>query len=195
MIVEISSPCSYGDHSVSMLWMRDSEEEVSATDGHIGPLEGHAPDDQRVARFHRDDWSNDWREVAFCWVLVWFLRSAQFEQNSLLGDKLKRLAAGIAGFGYGLGITWLCLIVLSHFGWFRAPHKITHGCNELGKCPFPLYNWLILYACIFGPATLALAINVYAWQRWSLKRWARYTGVAMIGCIALYFIATVLLSR
>jgi hypothetical protein len=87
------------------------------------------------------------------------------------------------------------LIVLSNFGWFRDPKKIVHGCYELGKCSFPWYNWLILYVIIFGPATVAAAINACAWRRWTFKRWAYYTGLAMMLCVALYFVGTIILER
>lgn len=108
---------------------------------------------------------------------------------------MKRCVVSLAGIGYGLVITWACLIALSHFDWLRAPNKIAHGCHELGKCPFPWYNWPILYVVVFGPATVAAIINAYAWRRWSLQRWAYYTGSAMILCIALYFVATVVVER
>jgi hypothetical protein len=69
--------------------------------------------------------------------MVRFLQSAQFGANRVLGDQLKRFAVGIAGFVYGLCITWISLLALSHLDWFRDPHKIARGCNELGKCLFP----------------------------------------------------------
>lgn len=108
---------------------------------------------------------------------------------------MKRFAVSLAGFGCGLIFTWACFITLSWLDWFRDPHKIVHGCHELGKCPFPWYNWPILYLAIFGPATMAAAINAYAWQRWPIKRWAYCTGGAIILCATLYLVSTMILER
>jgi hypothetical protein len=108
---------------------------------------------------------------------------------------VKRFVVSLGGIGYGLAITWACLATLSRYDWFRDPHKIAHGCHELGKCAFPWYNWLILYLLIFGPATLAAGVNAYAWQRWPLMRWAYCTGGAMILCVALYFVGAIILER
>jgi hypothetical protein len=108
---------------------------------------------------------------------------------------VKRFTVSLVGFGYGLGITWVCIQLLEHFDWFRDPHKIVHGCHELGKCPFPWYGWPFLYAFIFGPATLAATINAYAWRRWSFNRWACCTAGAMVLCVALYFAVTIYLER
>lgn len=108
---------------------------------------------------------------------------------------MKRFAVSLAGFGYGLVFTWTCFIVLSGLDWFRDPHQIVHGCHESGKCATPWYNWPILYLVIFGPATLATAINAYAWRRWPVARWAYCTGGAMILCAALYFVSSIVLER
>ncbi|MGF6568592.1 hypothetical protein ABH945_000668 [Paraburkholderia sp. GAS333] len=108
---------------------------------------------------------------------------------------MKRFVVGLAGIGYGLVVTWACLVTLSRFDWFRNSHRIMQGCHELGKCALPWYNWPILYVVIFGPATVAAAINLYAWRRWTFKRWGYYTGSAMFLCAALYFVAVIILER
>jgi hypothetical protein len=100
---------------------------------------------------------------------------------------VKRFAVGIGGFLYGLFITWLCLVELSRLDWFRDPHRITHGCTELGHCPFPWYNWPIVFAFILGPATVSAALNTYAWHRWSLKHWTCYAASMTGLVVALYF--------
>ncbi len=100
---------------------------------------------------------------------------------------MKRLAVGVVGFCYGLFITWICLVALSHIDWLRAPQPVAHGCNELGQCPLAWYNWPMLYVFIFGPATLGATLNAYAWRRWSVKRWS-YHALSLTGVIvALYF--------
>lgn len=108
---------------------------------------------------------------------------------------MKRLMVSLAGFGCGMVFTWACFLLLDRFGWFRDPHKIAHGCHELGKCAFSWYNWPILYVLVLGPATLATVINAYAWQRWPIKRWAYCTGAAMILWALLYPISTIILER
>ena len=100
---------------------------------------------------------------------------------------MKRFAVGFVGFCYGLVVTWLCLFALSRLEWIHDPHRIAHGCNELGMCRLSWYNWPMLYVFVFGPATLGAALNVYAWNRWRLKRWTCYA-VSMTALVAaLYF--------
>lgn len=103
---------------------------------------------------------------------------------------MKRCLVGFAGFVYGLLLTWASLVVLSRLDWLRDTHKIAHGCNELGKCAFPWYGWPVLYVCLLGPATLAAVTNIYAWRRWTLRRWTYYALALTVAVVAFYFAIT-----
>lgn len=79
---------------------------------------------------------------------------------------------GIGGGAYGLSLTWLCMLALERFHWFRDPNQAATGCHELGKCPFPWWEWIFFLVYLFGPAIIYATINVYAWKKWSIKYWA-----------------------
>jgi hypothetical protein len=118
-------------------------------------------------------------------------RKTVVQTNDMPGSigavQVKRFAFGVAGFLYGLIITWVCLAELSRLHEFRDPHKVVHGCTELDKCPFPWYGWLILGVYIFGPAALGAALNAYALHRWSVKRWGCYAALMTGVVVTLYF--------
>lgn len=104
---------------------------------------------------------------------------------------MRRFAVTLGGLGYGLGITWVCLLVLSHGQWLRTPNKVAHGCHELGKCALPWWEGGVLLAYIFGPAVLMAGINAYAWRRWSVKRWTCSMVGATLAATVLYFVGAI----
>lgn len=108
---------------------------------------------------------------------------------------MKRLYEIVFGFIYGISISVASVVALGYFDWFRDPRKIAHGCNELGKCPFPWYGWPIMYAYILGPATLAVVVNWRAIGKWKLSKWLLVNAVFGVSCVIAYFVGTVLFER
>lgn len=101
---------------------------------------------------------------------------------------MRRCVAGLGGFIYGIGLTWICVVALSHFDWFRDPQKVATGCHELGKCATPWWDALFLCGYLFGPATLFTVLNIRAWRRWSLNCWAYSAAALTLAVVALYFL-------
>lgn len=101
---------------------------------------------------------------------------------------MKRCAAGLAGFIYGLAITWVCVAVLSHFDWLRDPQKAATGCHELGKCATPWWDALFLCGYLIGSAASFAVLNVRAWRRWGLNRWSQTVVALTLVIVALYFL-------
>jgi hypothetical protein len=101
---------------------------------------------------------------------------------------VRRCLVGVAGFIYGLGFTWVCMVLLNRFGPLHDPHKVTTGCHELGKCATSWLIALFLTAYFLGPAVLFAALNGYAWQRWTTKKWTAGAMGLMVLTAALYAI-------
>jgi len=98
---------------------------------------------------------------------------------------MKRFSVGLASFLYGLFLTWLCLYVLSHV--HRAPSlKPATGCHELGRCPTPWWVGALIVLAVLGPAVCFCALNVYSWNRWSIRKWLIRFSLLNVLTVALY---------
>jgi hypothetical protein len=86
--------------------------------------------------------------------------------------EVKRCAASLGGFVYGVGLTWVCLWMLSQHNWTQHQGRTVTGCHEIGKCSLPWWDWLFVISYLFGPAIILATVNAVAWRRWSVTKWA-----------------------
>lgn len=84
---------------------------------------------------------------------------------------MKRGAASFAGFAYGLLLTWLCLYTFSHMEWHRS-RVAAPGCLDVGNCGW--WEGSLILGAVFLPPLLFGVLNVTAWRRWTVRRWALY---------------------
>lgn len=82
---------------------------------------------------------------------------------------MKRAAASMAGFVFGLLLTWVCLDAFSNAPWLRRGGATTGGCLDRGDCSWwvapLLLGYIVLLPILFG------VLNGMAWRRWSLRKW------------------------
>lgn len=85
---------------------------------------------------------------------------------------MKRAAASVAGFVFGLALTWFCLFVFSNIAWQPAGGPTHGGCIDREDCSWwvtpLLLGYVLLFPILFG------VLNGVAWHRWSGRKWTRW---------------------
>ncbi|WP_175745145.1 hypothetical protein [Burkholderia ambifaria] len=84
---------------------------------------------------------------------------------------MKRLAATLGGFIWGLLATWASLYTFSRIRWPATPSHST-GCNDMEHCASHAVFIVGLLALTLWPSVLFAAINAFAYRRWSSRKWA-----------------------
>ncbi|AOJ34960.1 hypothetical protein [Burkholderia metallica] len=83
---------------------------------------------------------------------------------------MKRLAATLGGFIWGLLVTWASLYTFSRIHWPATPSHST-GCNDMEHCS-PHGIFIVgLLALTLWPSILFAVINAFAYRRWSARKW------------------------
>lgn len=84
---------------------------------------------------------------------------------------MKRLAAALGGFFWGLFLTWASLYAFSHMRW-PVDNEPASACRELDHCPAEWWTYPLLFFLFFGASIACSTINAIAWQRWPVRKWA-----------------------
>ena len=83
---------------------------------------------------------------------------------------MKRAAVSVAGFAFGLFLTWLSLYIGSHIDGHREARP--GGCFDRDDCAWwvapLLLGYVFLLPILFG------VLNGVAWQHWSLRKWGQW---------------------
>jgi hypothetical protein len=101
---------------------------------------------------------------------------------------VKRAAAAITGGLFGLILTWICFYTFSHVE-FAASRTPAQGCYDLEHCGKEWWTYPLLLAMLFAPSILFSLLNLVAWQRWTVHKWAWASGLLAIGTATSYLIA------
>jgi hypothetical protein len=123
------------------------------------------------------------RALVPAWHRTRIFRHAEGQIDPVLGGQLKRAAASVAGFAFGLLLTWLCLYVFSNAAWRHAGGPTTGGCIDRQDCSWwvapLLVGYVLLFPVLFG------TLNGVAWRRWSVRQWGRwFLGLSLLTVLA-----------
>nr|WP_249181889.1 hypothetical protein [Burkholderia cenocepacia] len=92
---------------------------------------------------------------------------------------MKRLAAALGGFTWGLLATRASLYTFSRIHWPATPSHST-GCNDMEHCAPKAVFVVGLLALTLWPSVLFAVINAFAYRRWSSRRWGTVFVVATL---------------
>ncbi|NIF42301.1 hypothetical protein F3J14_15680 [Burkholderia sp. Tr-862] len=92
---------------------------------------------------------------------------------------MKRLAATLGGFIWGLLATWASLYTFSRIRW-PATASHSSGCNDMEHCASHALFMVGLLALTLWPSVLFAVINAFAYRRWSSRKWATVVVVATL---------------
>ena len=104
---------------------------------------------------------------------------------------MKQAAVGIAGFLYGLVLSFVYVFVASHYNW-SPTDKMSVSCypNDCG-----IFSRVALVLDVCAPILIFTVLNVVAWKRWPAKRWLIYFGCATTVICAYWLIGYVIERR
>jgi hypothetical protein len=78
----------------------------------------------------------------------------------------------IAGFAFGLLLTWLSIYTVNHIDWLIPAVPRQGGCFDRDDCEWwvaPMFiGYFFLLPVLFG------VLNGVAWKRWPLRKWGRW---------------------
>lgn len=98
---------------------------------------------------------------------------------------MKRFLIGLAGLFYGLLLMGIYILVSSHHNWSPVD-KLPASC-QVDDCHFSIR--LLLFFDIFGPALIFFILNIWAWKRWTLRKWMQWlAGLTALTCCYWLFV-------
>lgn len=104
---------------------------------------------------------------------------------------MKRGAIGLAGFSFGVFWTWFCLYVLGHVTWTGSV-KARHSCIDAGDCSWAGIVMALSYVLI--PPIIFGVVSGAAWQRWTVREWARrFIGLGFL--TAAFYTSVAIMTR
>lgn len=106
---------------------------------------------------------------------------------------MKRFGVALAGFAFGLFLTWLCLYSFSRINW-PVSSTPARGCYEIDHCPTHWWTYPTFFGTLLGPSLLFGFVNALAWKRWTLRRWAGGLAALTLLTVAFYLAGHVLPS-
>lgn len=81
---------------------------------------------------------------------------------------MRRSIASLAGFFFGVILTWICLFTFNNISWSTSGRR-AHSCVDAGDCSWlgisMLIGYIFLFPLLFG------VLNGVAWRRWTIRKW------------------------
>lgn len=94
----------------------------------------------------------------------------------------------VGGLGFILGVAFLLGVggFYSLSFWDFVKPDTLYGNCDWDHCARTPARTIKAYVLFLGPAITLLVINALAWKRWTLKKWLRRVGVALVLFFLLY---------
>jgi hypothetical protein len=108
------------------------------------------------------------------------LEPGQCEDHPVLGDSVKRVLATLVGMGLGLGVTWLCLFVLSPADLRQAGSG--SACSDAEHCDGRWWVGMANLGVLLFPAIACGAAGYFAVARaWASRKVVLVFGALIAG--------------